>query len=733
MAVNSSGGAAGKNEDADVKPGAWIQANKQPAQGGSNLATRLLGRTYKPAVLVVQAALMAYTYAVLSIPAAYATNPHTLAAIIWPAPALACALLWRKPYRQWPIFLLGIFLAMMWVGDLDALSAGADSAFAVLNVFQAACHSWVGKRFISDRGEIDTFRKLARFMIFLPLLCTSVVAALGATIGALTKQTAWLDEWRVMMMGNGLAVLVLLPALLAWCPAESTAHQDYAPANNWKTPTAAAMLTLSLFVGTTLIESFPAELLRALLSLVLVWAALYGGLRAAASGMLVATTAGIWLTWHELGPYASTLRHDGILELQIDLAGLAVLSFFVAIVVLEKEKLIVRLDRARRFESIGLLAGGIAHDFNNILGAVGGYAELAGEQLSAGSSAHGSLREVTLAVSRGKALTAQILKADKQGRHARRVIDLRDVVVQSASLVRPLLPAGIEMTLSVPARPVAAMADEAELVRALLNLIRNAAQAATTEVKVSLHMSQTSGAAVAGADHIVGEVLDGRCVWVDITDDGAGVAPHHIHQLFDPFFSSRAVGSGKGSGLGLAIVAGVATEHAGGIAVWSGHGAATRFRFMLPLLPGDAPCDKSVASAPGHGQTVLLLQPDTALREHQEEPLAALGFEPVGYAEDTEVLVALAQSPASCFLLVIGVAAADGQHDALLEKIYRIAPALPVIACVPDADMPSITQTARCVTMPASFDAVVLHKALTMATQAVRQLGVRATIANQSL
>ena len=149
-----------------MKPGASIQANDQPVQGWSIPAMRLLGRAYQPVVLGVQAALLGYAYAVLSIPAAYTTSPHTLAAIIWPAPALAAALLWRKPYRQWPVFLLGIFLAMMWVGDLDEMSMAADSAFAALDVFQVVLYSWVGRRFISDRGENDTSRKLARFMFF---------------------------------------------------------------------------------------------------------------------------------------------------------------------------------------------------------------------------------------------------------------------------------------------------------------------------------------------------------------------------------------------------------------------------------------------------------------------------------------------------------------------------------------------------------------------------------------
>jgi signal transduction histidine kinase len=716
-----------------VKPGAPIQVNKRLAQGGSNPAMRLMGAAYPNAALSVQAALLGYAYYVLSIPAAYTTNANTLAAIIWPAPALAAALLWRKPYRQWPIFLLGIFLAMMSVGNLDELSLGADSAFAVLDVFQAAFYGWVGRRFVSDRGELDTSRKLARFMVFLPLLCTGVVAVLGATIGTLTKQTLWLDEWRVMMVGNGLAVLVLLPALLAWCPPDGTAQAADVPANDWKTPTIAALLTLLLLTGSTVVQGFSAEVLRALLSLVLVWAAIHGGLRAAASGMLVATTAGIGLTWANLGPYASPLRYDGIWALQIDLAGLAVLSFFVAIAVHEKQKLNVRLDRARRFESIGLLAGGIAHDFNNILGAVGGYAELASEQLSAGGTARGSLREVSLAVSRGKELTEQILQAGKQGQRVRRVLDFRDVVIQSASLARPLMPAGIHMTLSVPAEPVLIALDEAQLVRALLNLIRNASQAAATEVTISLHMSQTNGAAVAGADHIVGEVLDEVCAWADITDDGAGIPPGHIHQLFDPFFSSRAAGSNQGTGLGLAIVAGVATDHAGGVAVWSGHGAATRFRFMLPLAPNGALFDAPAATLPGQGQTVLLLQPDTALREHHEEALAVLGFEPVGYAKDIEVLAALAQSPKSFFLMLMGEPAADGQQDTLLEKIHGLAPALAIIACAPDTDSASITQTAHCVKVPASFDDAVLRKAVTMAIGADCQPGAHPPIANQSL
>lgn len=713
-----------------MKPGASAPAADPSVQNGFNPAQRLLGRAHGPVVVGLQAMLVGGAYAVLSVPAAYTTSTSTLAAIIWPASALVAALLWREPYRHWPAFLLCVFLAMLWVGSLDELSLGADVAFAVLDVFQVALYSWTGRRFISERGEIDTSRKLARFMLVLPLLCTGVVAALGATIGVLTKQTLWLDEWRVMMVGNGLAVLVLLPALLAWCPPGHTMQAADAPENDWRTPTTAVALVAVVLGSATLVQSFPAELLRALLSLVLVWAAIHGGLRAAASGMLVAAITGIGLTWYDLGPYASALRYNGVWELQIDLAGLAVLSFFVAIAVNERQKLNLRLDRARRFESMGLLAGGIAHDFNNILGAVGGYAELAREQLRAGGTARGSLQEVTLAVSRGKALTEQILQAGKPGKRPGLLVDFRDVVLQAALLARPLLPAGVHMTLSVPTTPVPAAVDEAQLVRALLNLMRNASQAASNEVTVTLNLSQLNGVTVAGADHVVGETPDDACLWTDITNDGGGIPAAHIHQLFEPFFSARAAGRGQGTGLGLAIVAGVATDHAGGVAVWSGHGAATRFRLMLPLAAGEVPCNPA---APGEGQPVLLLQPDAALRERHEEALAALGFEPAGYSSDAKLLAALAKSTDVCVLVVIGAPATGEQHDVLLEKIHRLAPAVAVIVCAADAEPACITQTAHCVTMPSAFDNAVLDKAVTMAIGAACHPAAHAPIANQSL
>ncbi len=695
------------------------------------LAVPALDNPANPSRLALLALLLAFVYAILSTPAAYTSRPDTLAAIIWPAPAVAAALLWNLPYRQWPLFLVAVFLSMMLVGDADPLSVKADAAFALLNVFEVALFAFLGRRLVCEKGDIDTTRKLARFMFFLPLLATSVVAALGATIGAVTKHTSWLEEWRVILLGNGLAVLVLLPALLAWCSRQARAA---APASDKPgTALAAAALAAALMAASALLPGFPLEVLRILLALVMVWAAVSGGLRAASLGVLVAATAGIGLAIAGYGPYSAARGgEDGTWELQVDLAGLAVLSFFTGIAVNERQKLNLRLERARRFETMGFLTGGIAHDFNNILGAVGGYAELAAEREKSGLPVRAALGEVAAAVARGKDLTEQILLAGRQGARTRQATDLRDLVSEAVVLVTPLLPPGVRLAVEVPVAPVPVLVHRGQLARAILNLLRNASQAAAG--RVELRLSTSAGRAPAGyareADTGVGDTLSEDCAWLDVLDDGGGVAPAHVHQLFDPFFSSRSSeggkghGKGHGTGLGLAIVAGVAADHAGGVAVWTGRGERTRFSLMLPLLTAQEASQLPLIAPPaplGRGETVLVVAQDEAARERTEDALAALGFEPAGYdpaavtggpqglqglGEHAELLVWL-DSPGEA-----------GAPESLLAALRETDPGRPLVRCTGAAAANGdtvITQEAGVVTIAGPLDGAALRQAVRMA------------------
>lgn len=75
-------------------------------------------------------------------------------------------------------------------------------------------------------------------------------------------------------------------------------------------------------------------------------------------------------------------------------------------------------------------------------------------------------------------------------------------------------------------------------------------------------------------------------VWVEISDDGEGIAPENLSHIFDPFFTTRAVG--KGTGLGLSISYGIVEKHHGRIEVESEPGRGACFRVCLPVRQPDA-------------------------------------------------------------------------------------------------------------------------------------------------
>ncbi len=664
--------------------------------------------------------LVAIMYYVIASPAARMNDGITLSAIAWPAPAPVIALLWLLPYRRWAGYLCAVLLSMLVVGDLDWLPLEIDFAFALLNVTQIALCAWLGKRHVAPDGNLDSMPRLIRFFLLVPVGAIVLIAVLGATIASHSMNTAWWQEWRVIMVSNGLAVLVLVPALLVWSRAARHDTKEAAHASRLGA-LAGVMATIAAYsIATTLDTS--EVVLRVMLALILVSTAIYGGMKSASLTVGTAAVLGVGLTLLGLGPYS----HHGFessWRLQVDLAGLALLSFFVATAVREKQQLAVKLERARRFESLGMLAGGIAHDFNNILGAVGGYAEMAEERAAPGSPVQEPLREVAAAVSRGKDLTEQILLAARRGDRMRAIIDLRGVLAEAVALARPLCPPGVTITLRLPDTPLTVFAHQGQITRAALNLVRNASQAARAAVGVSLDCGT-----LRDANPQVGDTPDGPAVWFDVADDGAGIPAEHLPRLFEPFFSVRGAGS-KGTGLGLAIVSGVAIEHDGGIEILTG-AQGTRFRFIMPAGAPAAPAASGSFPAPmanpaqlapplliGRGQRIMVVDDDQALRERCEDWLAELGFEPLGYADPREALADAPLAPDELFLLLTDFDMPQMTGDALALKMRSRLPSLPVILCSGDPRLGVIAQSIDAHALPKPFDQAALALAVMTATR----------------
>jgi PAS domain S-box-containing protein len=99
--------------------------------------------------------------------------------------------------------------------------------------------------------------------------------------------------------------------------------------------------------------------------------------------------------------------------------------------------------------------------------------------------------------------------------------------------------------------------------------------------QVFLNLLINAAHAIEGKGTIVVRTgYDEQVVWVEIEDNGSGIAPEHLEHIFEPFFTTKPVG--KGTGLGLSIVYGIVQSHQGTIDVKSVVGRGTTFRVTLP-------------------------------------------------------------------------------------------------------------------------------------------------------
>ena len=281
------------------------------------------------------------------------------------------------------------------------------------------------------------------------------------------------------------------------------------------------------------------------------------------------------------------------------------------------------LLKTSRLESIGLLAGGIAHDFNNILTAMLGYVELAAWDLPESSEPRRKLAGAEAAGRRARELTTKLLTFSRGGTPALRRTDVAGVIAESVSLVAGWQSARCEVEIDPEAWP--ALADESQLSQALNNLLLNALQAMPGGGKVTV--TARNVAAAEPFDEAGVTIPAGRWVRISVGDQGVGIAREHLHRVFDPFFTTRA----DGTGLGLSTTYSIVRKHAGRITLESEVGRGTTV--CLYLQAAEEGAASAAASAPTattqavRGRRILVMDDHSAVLDVVREMLKAIGCE----------------------------------------------------------------------------------------------------------
>lgn len=300
----------------------------------------------------------------------------------------------------------------------------------------------------------------------------------------------------------------------------------------------------------------------------------------------------------------------------------------------DRKKMEEELIKTKKLESIGVLSRGIAHDYNNLLSVIMGAVSIGKLYVRPNDKVFSILEKVEEASNKAKDLTSRLLKFSKVGVPRKKPVMIADLLKDTANFVLSGMNTHCEFSIAEDLWPVTI--DEAEIGQATAHVITNAQEAMAGRGTIRIHARNM--AADTKKEFLV---RAGNYVVISIQDEGVGIPEEHLGRVFDPYFSTKEIGTQKGMGLGLAVTHSIIEQHAGYMSLESEVGRGTTFHILLPALmskPGET--ETGTAITTGGKKKVLLMDDKTMIRETTGKMLHRLGYE-ISYARDGREAVAL--------------------------------------------------------------------------------------------
>ena len=222
-----------------------------------------------------------------------------------------------------------------------------------------------------------------------------------------------------------------------------------------------------------------------------------------------------------------------------------------------------QMSRAEHLATLGEMATGLAHEIRNPLAGIAGVIEIIGRDLPSSSPARAVVKDVRQEIARINHIVTDLLQTARPHPPTVRKSDLNITVEHAVMLGRQQAMAkSIEIELHKDSTLPEVEHDGDQIHQVLLNLLLNSLQAIDSNGKITVTVKPQGSTAV-----------------VEVSDNGRGIAPDHLPNIFRPFYTTK----GDGTGLGLSLARRIVEDHHGRIDVSSALGKGTTFAVVLPL------------------------------------------------------------------------------------------------------------------------------------------------------
>jgi signal transduction histidine kinase len=239
----------------------------------------------------------------------------------------------------------------------------------------------------------------------------------------------------------------------------------------------------------------------------------------------------------------------------------------------DRVRLEEQLQISEKMASIGLLAAGVAHEVNTPLTGISSFTQMLLDGADPRDPKTALLEKIERQTFRAAKIVNGLLNLSRPGvdDNERIHVDLNEVIKDVLALLEHQLEVGrIKVRRELSETPPTVTAIEHQLQQVFLNLFLNARDAMPR----------------GGWLTVTTRVNDHQLI-AEVADTGSGIPPEQVARIYDPFFTTKAIG--RGTGLGLSITYGIVREHDGTIRCDSVMGQGTRFTLTLPLATAHSP------------------------------------------------------------------------------------------------------------------------------------------------
>ncbi|TVR50982.1 MAG: PAS domain S-box protein [Puniceicoccaceae bacterium] len=361
-----------------------------------------------------------------------------------------------------------------------------------------------------------------------------------------------------------------------------------------------------------------------------------------------------------------------------DEAGEAKTIFVIHTDITERKKMEAQMLRNQRLESIGTLAGGIAHDLNNVLSPIIMSTGILRTRIQEPDLIK-ILDTLEVSAQRGASMVRQVLSFARGVDSKRAIVNPIHLLEDIRKISSETFLKSIDVTLEVQPGIHCLTGDPTQIHQVLLNLCVNARDAMPQGGRLRLRARNAQVDPAFAATNPGAK--PGPHVLIEVQDTGSGIEPKVLDHIFDPFYTTKELG--KGTGLGLSTVLAIVRSHEGFITVESELDRGTTFAIYLPAQPDQHAVAKETSAElelRGHGETVLIVDDESAILEISRQTLETFNFRALTAQDGANAVAVYAEKAASIDVVLTDMMMPIMDGVATIHALLKINPKARIIA-----------------------------------------------------